>query len=132
MRIPNGTASEVRSRHFFFDADVQAGQTIEFETASPLLIDGKTVAPGGLPVVASMDQLSDIEDFRRAAKGELSFKYLVMPDETRVPLQGEVELSGKSTVKQNLGDETVRLAATTALAWAGGGGPLLCQLRIDN
>ena len=125
VRIPDSTAVEVRSRHFFFDANIQAGQMIEFETASPLAIDGKTVAPSGLLVVASMDQLSDIKDFGRAAKGQLNFKYLVMPDGTRMPLRGQVNLSGKSTAKENVRDQAVTLAATAALVAAGGGGPLL-------
>lgn len=125
VHIPDSAVLEVRSRHFFFNADIRAGQTIEFETASPLVVSGKTVAPSGLLVVASMDQLSDIKEFGRAAKGELSFKYLVMPDGTRVPLRGEINLSGKSTTKQNVGDETARLAATAALVAAGGGGSLM-------
>jgi len=125
VRIPDSTVLVVRSRHFFFNADLQTGQTIEFETASPLVIDGKTIAPSGLLVVASMDQLSDIKDFGRAAKGELRFKYLLMPDGTKVPLRGEVDLSGKTAIKKNVADETVTLAATAALVAAGGGGSLM-------
>jgi len=124
VHIPDSAVLEVRSRHFFFNADIRAGQTIEFETASPLVVSGKTVAPNGLLVVASMDQLSDIKDFGRAAKGKLSFKYLVMPDGTRVPLRSEVDLSGKSTIKQNVVDEAATLAVTAALVAAGGYGPL--------
>jgi len=125
VRIPDSTAVEVRSRHFFFNADIKAGQTIVFETASPLVVGGKTVAPSGLLAVASMDMLSDIKEFGREAKGKLRFKYLVLPDGTKVPLQGEVDLSGKNTYAENVGDEAARLAATAALVAAGGSGSLI-------
>ncbi len=124
-RIPDATELEVRARHFLFDADIKEGQTIVFETSSALIINGTTIAPSGLLVVASMDQLSDIKDFGRAAKGQLRFKYLVMPDGVKVPLRGEVNFSGKSTVKENVADQGARLALTAALVAAGGGGSLL-------
>jgi hypothetical protein len=120
VRIPDSTELEIRSRHFFFNADIKAGQMIEFETASPLVIDGKTIAPSGLLVMASMDQLTDIKDFGRAAKGQLSFKYLVMPDGVKVSLRGDASLRGKSTGKENVRDQVARTALTAAI-----GGPLL-------
>jgi hypothetical protein len=55
-----------------------------------------------------MEQASDVKEFGRGAKGHLRFKYLVLPDGTRLPLRGIVDLTGKSV---NKGVLIVALAA---------------------
>lgn len=99
VQVPDSTPLEVRARHFFFNADVKPNQKIPFETAAPVVVNGSVVIPSGLLVVASMDQSSDIKELGRGAKGQLSFKYLVLPDGTRLPLRGAADLQGKDVSK---------------------------------
>jgi len=82
------------------------------------------VIPKGAFVAASMQGLSDNKSFGRAAKGQLEFKYVVLPDGTRVPLRGEVDFTGKSTHTKGVVGEAATLATTAAIVWAGGSGPL--------
>ncbi len=95
VQVPDSTALEVRARHFFFNTEARPNQKIPFETAAPVVINGSVVIPSGLLVVASMDQASDIKELGRGARGQLSFKYLVLPDGSRLPLRGEIDLQGK-------------------------------------
>ena len=94
--IADSTSIPVRSRHFFFNTDAKPNHVIPFETAEDLVIDGSTVIPSGSLVAAFMDQASDVKNWGRGAKGKLTFKYLVLPDGTRMPLRGFVDIKGLS------------------------------------
>ncbi len=99
VQVPDATTLEVRARHFLFNTDIKPNQKIVFETAAPVVIDGSVIVPSGLLVVASMDQPSDIKELGRGAKGQLRFNYLVLPNGTRLPLRGAVDLQGKFVSK---------------------------------
>lgn len=114
VEIPESTALEVRARHFLFNTDVKPNQRIPFETATPVVINGSVVIPSGLLAIASMDQASDIKDHFRGARGQLNFRYLVLPDGTRLLLRGTVALAGNDTTKR----KGVLIAE---VAWAGVG-----------
>jgi len=124
IQIPASTALQVRSRRFFFNTEVKVGQTIAFETSERVVIDGVTVIPAGSFVAASMQELSDSKSFGRAAKGQLEFKYVVLPDRTRLPLRGGVDFTGKSTHTKGVVAEGATLATTAAIVYMGGTGPL--------
>jgi len=112
VQVPDSTVLEVRARHFFFNTDVKPNQKIPFETATPLVVNGSVLIPSGLLVVASMDQASDIKELGRGAKGQLSFKYLVLPDGTRLPLRGAVDLQGK-----NVSNKGALIATGLVVSW---------------
>ena len=114
VQVPDATTLEVRARHFLFNTDIKPNQKIVFETAGPLVINGSVVIPSGLLVVASMDRASDIKELGGGAKGQLSFKYLVLPDGTRLPLRGSVDLQGKDVSKGLLIVGTVAFGAGVA------------------
>ena len=124
VHVPASAPLEVRSRHFFFNTEAKIGQTIPFETAAPVIIGGVTAIPSGSLVVASMQELSDSKSFGRAAKGQLVFKYVVLPDGTRLPLRGVVDFTGKNTLKKGIAAESATLASTAVLVYLGGGGRL--------
>lgn len=102
VQVPESTVLEVRSRHFLFDSEVKPNQKIPFETAAPVIVNGWTVIPAGLLVVASVDRASDVKEGGHGAEGELAFKYLVLPDGARLPLRAAVDLKGKSVSKGRL------------------------------
>jgi len=120
VQVPGSTRLEVRNRRFFFNTDVKPGHEIVFETAVPVAVDGATVIPVGSLVVASMDQLSDVKSFGRGAKGQLVFKYLVLPDGTHLPLRSEVGFQGGGKTGRVAAEETA--TAATSLLF---GGPLM-------
>lgn len=124
LRVPASTPLVVRSRRFFFNTEVKVGQPITFEISEPVVIEGMTAIPSGSLVVASMQDLSDSKSFGRAAAGHLVFKHVVLPDGTRLPLRGEVDFTGKNTLKKGIAAEAGTLAATAVLVYFGGGGPL--------
>jgi len=124
VRVPASTPVEVRSRHFFFNTEVKIGQSIPFETTAPVVIGGVTAIPVGSLVVAAMQDLHDSKSFGRAAAGQLVFKYVVVPDGTRLPLRGEVDFTGKNTLKKGIAAEAGTLAATAVLVYFGGYGAL--------
>ncbi len=103
VHIADSTSIAVRCRHFFFNTDAKPNHVIPFETAEDLVIDGSTVIPAGLLVAAFMDQTSDVKTFGRGAKGQLQFKYLVMPDGKQMPLRGVVDLKGMNKVDDVIG-----------------------------
>ena len=100
--IGDSTSLLVRSRHFFFNTDAKPNHVIPFETAEDVAIDGSTVIPAGALVAALLEDIKDVGEFGRGAKGQLRFKYLVLPDGTRVPLRGVVDLKGMNRGKGDL------------------------------
>jgi hypothetical protein len=121
VRIPDSTSLPVRSRHFFFVSDAKPNHVIPFETAEDLVIDSSIVIPAGSLVAGMMDQATDVKEFGRAAKGQLQFKYLVLPDGTRMPLRGIVDFKGMGVNK----GELIALGALVGegrVAWITGGG----------
>jgi len=124
VHIPASTPLDVRSRRFFFNTDLKNGQLVPFETAGSVVIDGTTVIPRGSLVGAAMTDVSDSKSFGRAARGHLVFKYVVLPDGTRLPLSGEVDFTGKNTLKKGTAAEAATLATTAVLVYFGGSGPL--------
>lgn len=96
VRVPASTSLEVRSRHFFFSTDLRVGQTVPFETASPVVIDGASVIPTGSFVAATVQHVSDSTSWGHASEGQLLFKFVRLPDGTKLPLRSEVHLTGKS------------------------------------
>ena len=89
IRIPAGTQVHVRARRFLFNTDLRPNRTIIFETARD-----SSLLPPGLLVVAEVDHMSDVKEFGIGAKGYLTFKAVALPDATRLPLQGSVNLQG--------------------------------------
>lgn len=63
--------------------------------------------------MASVGQSSDIGEFGRGAKGDLQFRYLVLPDGTRLPLRGSIDLRGKGS---NLNKVEKGLVITSSIA----------------
>jgi hypothetical protein len=121
FRIPDSTSLPVRSRHFFFTSDTRPNHIIPFETAEDLVIDGSIVIPAGSLVAAMMDQATDVKEFGRAAKGQLQFKYLVLPDGTRIPLRGIVDLKGRRVNKGEIVAIGVIIGAASAASVTGSG-----------
>jgi hypothetical protein len=99
IQIADSTSVPVRSRHFFFNTDLKTNKVIPFETAENLVINGSILIPSGSAVAASVEQSSDIGEFGRGAAGQLRFKYLLLPDGTRMPLRGILDLRGKDVNK---------------------------------
>jgi len=93
--VADSIAVPVRSRHFFFNTDLKTNQIVPFETAEDVAINESIVIPAGSLVTASMEEVSDIGEFGRGAKGQIRFKYLVLPDGARLALRGIVDLRGK-------------------------------------
>lgn len=125
VHVPASTPLEVRSRHFFFNTEVKIGQPITFETTAPVVIGGVTAIPAGSLVVAAMQGLHDSKSFGRAAEGQLVFKYVVAPDGTRLPLRGEVDFTGKNTLKKGVAAEAGTIAVGVVfLYFAHNSGPL--------
>jgi hypothetical protein len=113
VRVPDATTVALRSRHFLF-TNAKPNQMVPFETADDLTVDGSLVIPKGLLAVASIDESSEVKELGGGAKGQLVFKYLVIPDGTRVRLRGAVDLRGKSFNKGALIVATVSLGAGPA------------------
>ncbi len=99
IRVADSTSVPVRSRHFLFNTDLKPNQVVPFETAEDVVIDDSIVIPAGSLVAASTEQSSDIGEYGRGAKGQLRFKFLALPDGTRLPLRGVVDLQGKKISK---------------------------------
>ena len=95
VQVADATQVAVRSRRFFFDTDLKAHKLVPFETAEDVVIDNSLALPAGSLVIASVGQSSDIGEFGRGAQGDLQFRYLVLPDGTRLPLRGSIDLRGK-------------------------------------
>jgi hypothetical protein len=83
-------------RHFVFSADTQPNHAIPFETSQDVFIDGSIVIPTGSLAVAFMEQASDVKEFGRGAEGQIRFKYVVLPNGTKLPLRGFADFRGKS------------------------------------
>ena len=95
LQIADATQVAVRSRRFFFDADLKAQKLVPFETAEDVVVNDSLAVPAGSLVMASVGLDTDIGPFGRGAKGQLLFRYLVMPDGTKLPLRGFLDLKGK-------------------------------------
>jgi len=95
LHVADATQIAVRSRRFFFDTDLKPQKLVPFETAEDVVINDSLAVAAGSLVMASVGLDSDIGPFGRGAKGELIFRYLVLPDGTRLPLRGFIDLKGK-------------------------------------
>ena len=95
VQLADATQLAVRSRRFFFDTDLKTRKLVPFETAEDVVINDSLAIPAGSLVMASVGQSSDIGEFGRGAQGQLQFRYLVLPDGTRLPLRGFLDLRGK-------------------------------------
>jgi len=95
VQIADATQIAVRSRRFFFSMDLKAQKLVPFETAEDVVINDSLAVPAGSLVMASVGLDSDIGPFGRGAKGQLLFRYLVLPGGTKLPLRGFVDLNGK-------------------------------------
>lgn len=95
VEVADATQVAVRSRRFFFDTDLKARKLVPFETAEDVVVNNSLAAPAGSLVMASVGESSDIGEFGRGAEGQLQFRYLVLPDGTRLPLRGFIDLRGK-------------------------------------
>jgi hypothetical protein len=120
IRVADSTSLPVRSRHFLFNTDLNPNQIVPFETAEDVVIGDSIVVPAGSLVAASMEQSSDIGDYGRGAKGQLRFKFLTLPDGTRLPLRGIVDLRGKGLNKTALIAATVAFGAARLSATGSG------------
>jgi hypothetical protein len=120
IRVGDSTVLQVRSRHFLFNTDVKPNQVVPFETTEDVVIGDSIAVPAGSLVAAYMEQSSDIGDYGRGAKGQLRFKFLAMPDGTRVPLRGVVDLRGKGSNKTALIAATVVFGASRLSATGSG------------
>lgn len=101
IQVTDATSVPVLSRHFLFNTDLKPNQLVSFETAEDVVINGTTVIPSGSLVMASMEA-KDIGEYGRGAKGQLQFKFLTLPDGTRLTLRGNVDLQGKKVGKAAL------------------------------
>jgi len=87
VRVADSTQLLVRSRHFMFNTDLRTNQAVPFETAEDIVVNGSIVIPVGSLVTASVEQSRDIGEFH-GANGQFRFRYVVLPDGTRLPLRG--------------------------------------------
>lgn len=113
IHVPDATQVAVRSRRFFFDTDLKAHKLVPFETAENVVINDSLAVPAGSLVIASVGQSGDIGEFGRGAQGQLQFRYLVLPDGTRLPLRGFIDLRGKGA---NLNKVEKGLVIATSIA----------------
>jgi hypothetical protein len=120
IRVADSTSLPVCSRHFLFNTDLKPNQVVHFETAEDVVIEDSIVIPAGSLVAASMEQSSDIGEYGRGARAQLRFKYLALPDGTRLPLRGIVDLQGKKVSKTAIIVGTVAFG-TGVLSVTGGG-----------
>jgi len=118
--IADSTSVPVRSQHFFFNTDLKTGKSVPFETAENVVVNDSIVIPSGSLVTASVEESSDIGEFGRGAGGQLRFKYVLLPDGTRLPLRGIVDLRGKNVNKGVLAAIAVTIS-TAALSTTGTG-----------
>jgi hypothetical protein len=120
VRVADATSVMVRSRHFLFNTDLKANHVIPFETAEDLVINDSIVIPAGSLVAAYIEQENDIGEYGHGAAAQLRFKFLTLPDGTRLPMRGIVDLQGKEVGKPTLVVGTV-LAGVNMLAATGSG-----------
>lgn len=99
IQVPDATPLVVRSRHFSFSTDLKTNQTIPFETAEDVVINGLVVIPTGSFVTAAVEQSKDIGELGQRAIGQIRFKYLVLPEGTRLAIRGTLDLQGKGMNK---------------------------------
>ena len=109
VHLNDGTIVELLARRFFFNADLKPNQLIAFETVACVNAGGEITIPRGLLAVAVIDDATDIGALGKGARGELHFKYLILPGGRRLPLRGQVDLRGKGFNKAGL------IAATVAI-----------------
>jgi hypothetical protein len=95
VQIADATQIAVRSRRFFFDTDLKANKLVVFETAEDVVVNNSLAVPSGSLVMASVGLSSDIGEFSRGAQGQLQFRYLILPDGTKLALRGSIDLRGK-------------------------------------
>jgi len=135
IRVADSTSVPVRSRHFLFNTDLKPNQVVPFETAEDVIIDDSIVIPAGSLVAASTEQSTDIGEYGRGAKGQLRFKFLALPDGTRLPLRGIVDLQGKKWNKTAIIVGTVAFG-TGVLSITGNGFAIpagtLFQAEVDG
>jgi hypothetical protein len=99
VRLADSVPIAVRARHFFFNTDLKSSQAVTFETAEDIVINDSVAIPAGSFVLASVEQSSDIGAVGKGAKGELRFRYVVLPDGTHLPLRGTADFRGGSINK---------------------------------
>lgn len=115
IQIADATQIAVRSRRFFFATDLKAHKLIPFETAEDLVVDDSVVVPAGSLVMASVGKSSDVGEFGKGAQGQLQFVYAVLPDGTKLPLRGVVDLRGKGKIANpNNTEKSLLIAASIA------------------
>lgn len=127
IQIGDATQVAVRSRRFFFETDLKAHKLIPFETSEDLIVDNSVAIPAGSLVMASVGKSNDIGEFGRGAQGQLRFVYAVLPDGTKLPLRGIVDLRGKGhSADLNNAEKSALIAASIVgpldLASGTGGG----------
>jgi hypothetical protein len=120
IQLADSTSVPVRSQHFFFNTDLKIGKSVPFQTAENVVVNDSIVIPSGSLVTASVEESSDIGEYGRGAGGRLRFKYVLLPDGTRLPLRGIVDLRGKNVNKGVLAAIAVAIS-TAALSTTGTG-----------
>lgn len=113
IQIADATRVAVRSRRFFFETELKAHKLIPFETSEDLIVDNSVAVPAGSLVMASVGKSNDIGEFGRGAQGQLQFVYAVLPDGTKLPLRGIVDLRGKGNSADLNNAEKSLLIATS-------------------
>jgi hypothetical protein len=116
VQVPDSMSVTLRARRFFFNTEIKPNLEVPFETAADIVVGDSTAIPKGSLAVASFDGASDVKGFGRGAKGQLRFKHLVLPDGTRLPLRGIVDLQGKSVSKTRLTASAVAIDAALGAA----------------
>ncbi len=123
VQLGDSTQLAVRSRRFFYESDLKPNKVVAFETAADTVINNWVAIPAGSLVVASVEQASDIGEFDRGAKGQLQFKYLLLPDGTGLALRGVLDLRGKGADFNKLQKGLlVATSVATRLDFVGGTG----------
>ena len=121
VQIADGAQVAVRSRRFFFNTDLKPHKLIPFETAADMVINDSVAVPAGSLVIASVEASSDIGEFVRGARGQLQFRYLVLPDGTRLPLRGLVDSRGKGANLTTVGKVIVAAISVAGASTTGTG-----------
>ena len=88
--IPIQIVSPIKAR------DVSEGQEVSFRTVSDVVVNGEKLIPASTPVKGIVYKADKSAPFGTKGKLGITIDYLTLLDGTRIPLKGDVYVTGKS------------------------------------
>jgi hypothetical protein len=122
LAVPDGTAVHVRLKKEMSSQAIHRGDTIEFEVAEPVLIDGTTVIEKGATATAKIVEGKSAGHFGRHGRLAWAMESVSAVDGTRIPLrfikepaQGGSGVKGRT--KAGVAADTTILAGAMLYYW---------------